>query len=134
MVEIVSITDRPDRKMPSRKQIADHWVGRCEHDDIRPPGPFFGDVEACWACGWPCTPDRAHIIDRCFDGLDGPQNLTLLCKGCHQRYPIICPGDEDVAWAWLWHQTSHIDLLLLQVQGMLVELGPDRMMEFYPNQ
>jgi hypothetical protein len=82
-------TTRPPRKMPSLKKIAQHW-NRDEED-----------CSCCWRCHVPCRPERAHIIDRSSDGLDGPQNLWLLCGRCHANQPIFEAGDE-------WHATAYM--------------------------
>jgi len=87
---------RPPRRMPSLKKIADHHC--------LPMQPF------CVGCGlhtpvseWRnASPylDRAHIIDRCYGGLDAAQNLAPLCQACHKVQPIFEPGDEDEAMEW----------------------------------
>lgn len=121
--------------MPSRKQIVSYWLERCEAG-ARPPGPFLCESDdpegSCWACGTPCRPDRAHIVDRFMgDGLDGPQNMTLLCKGCHSRYPIITAPDIDIAFAWLNAQMPYINRFLHQNLAMIEELGHERILEFF---
>lgn len=87
---------RPARRMPSLKKIAAFW------NLPEPP--------ACVRCGyesgderWPATSmhlQRAHIIDRCFDGLDALCNVAPLCYGCHKSQPIFRPGDEAAALRW----------------------------------
>jgi hypothetical protein len=41
--------------------------------------------------------ERAHLITRVFDGLDGPQNLAPLCSLCHRVMPDFEPGEEESA-------------------------------------
>lgn len=56
--------------------------------------------DRCWRC-WTAGPlDRAHLIDRCMGGLDGAQNLALLCYQCHRRMPSFEPGQEREALAY----------------------------------
>lgn len=74
---------RPPRQMWSRERIARFW-GR--------------PVDQCWSCRQPCErPERAHLIDRVFGGLDGPQNLVLMCPSCHKLMPSYEPGQEQEA-------------------------------------
>jgi hypothetical protein len=82
-------TTRPPRKMPSLNKIAQHW-GREQED-----------CSCCWRCDRTCSPVRAHIIDRCYDGLDGPQNLWLLCAPCHYEQPTSRPEDY-------WHTMAYL--------------------------
>lgn len=87
---------RPGRRMPTLSRIAAYHGLPAE--------------PACVRCKWvaPCGTwraasrylERAHIIDRVFDGLDGPQNLAPLCHGCHKDQPIFRPGDEVAALRW----------------------------------
>jgi hypothetical protein len=41
--------------------------------------------------------ERAHLITRVYDGLDGPQNLAPLCSLCHRFMPNFEPGQEQSA-------------------------------------
>jgi hypothetical protein len=45
--------------------------------------------------------ERAHLITRVFDGLDGPQNLAPLCGSCHRYQPSFEPGQEQEALDWV---------------------------------
>lgn len=76
---------RPPRRMSSVEAIAAHHG--------LPAG-------SCWRCGRPDDVERAHLIDRSRDGLDGLQNLVLLCHRCHAAMPSYGPGDEPFAFAW----------------------------------
>ena len=102
--------ERPKRRMPSGWTIARYWASRSE---------FLVDLEEpeCFACGvvydWgedfhEQTPrqrwtkaehwlQRAHIVARVYHGLDGPQNLALLCELCH-RYQPDNSGKESIAY------------------------------------
>lgn len=83
--------------MPALKRIAEFWA--------LPDDPPY-----CVRCGWSVPVIRwndasgwlirAHIIDRCFDGLDLPCNLAPLCDGCHSHQPIFKPGEEPIALIW----------------------------------
>ena len=97
------MSKRPNRRMPSHKAIYDYWT---EQDN-----ELLGQEEpGCMACHsvvvddihpsrWGGLLDRAHIIDRADYGLDGPQNLMLLCKWCHSRQPSFQP--ESFSWQLL---------------------------------
>lgn len=90
------LTKRPPRQMPRLPTIA------AVHE--------LGDLARCVRCSYLPPVDewryahsylqRAHIIDRVFDGTDYPANLAPLCEGCHGRQPIFQPGDEAVAYTW----------------------------------
>ena len=77
--------------MPSAAKVALHWRRR---------------TIACFLCGAvaECWNDleRAHLIDRWAGGLDGAQNLVLLCGFCHRIQPIFEPGDEARALEWVF--------------------------------
>lgn len=73
-----AVPDRGKRSMPSIARIAAH------HD--LPP-------DECWRCGRDGYVERAHIVARVWDGLDGPQNIALLCPPCHRRTPAFDPWD-----------------------------------------
>jgi 5-methylcytosine-specific restriction endonuclease McrA len=79
------LADRPPRRMPVMRRILAH------HE--------LSDAY-CVRCGYEGSLERAHIIDRCYGGLDGPQNLAPLCSLCHRQQPIFQPGDETVALEW----------------------------------
>lgn len=78
----VELTKRPKRQEPPIERIAEWW-GLHEH--------------ACWRCGCTTYPDRAHLVDRQHGGLDGEQNLALLCYPCHVGMPSFVPGEEELA-------------------------------------
>lgn len=78
------LPDRPSRRMPSLATL-------CR---------FHGLEVACIKCGRPDDIERAHVIDRCFGGLDGPQNLRPLCSTCHRYQPVFDNGDEAAALEW----------------------------------
>ena len=56
--------------------------------------------------------DRAHLVNRSDDGLDGPQNVVALCKLCHRGMPPFRGYDEypdPITWVqrggWLFEFT-----------------------------
>lgn len=113
----VSWRDRPKRKMWEAWRIAEWYV---EH---QPQRLRDGLWPACFACGmgddeWRNF-ERAHLITRCFSGLDGPQNLVLLCKWCHKQQPDFLPGDEERAWAWVEARPGYWDTLLQAFQDVM---------------
>jgi hypothetical protein len=90
---------RPPRRMPSLVRIA-------RHHGVELRVPF------CWRChvesdddatSWRTASsflERAHVIDRCYGGLDDVQNLRPLCCDCHRWQPDFGPGDEPLALRW----------------------------------
>ncbi len=80
--------ERPGRKTPSASTVARHWRGD-PHERFR-----------CWRCDHGCRPDKAHLVDRMLGGLDGPQNIYLLCPECHHGMPMFAPGQELAAIGW----------------------------------
>jgi hypothetical protein len=100
--------ERPARKMPSALNVA-KYHGAVDPDRLRD-----GHGPACMGCStgadeWSQL-ERAHLIDRCFGGLDGPQNIVMLCRKCHRSMPSFEPGREDAAWSWVrtresWYAT-----------------------------
>lgn len=99
---------RGDRSIPSLWTIARYWAQR---------GTFAIDLDNphCLACGYSQELDgtpaerwkqagrflqRAHLIDRVRDGLDGPQNIIPLCGACHRAQPSygVEQCDEVIAW------------------------------------
>jgi hypothetical protein len=107
---------RPRRQMPSLWAIASYW-------HVREGNPLLLDAEAvefpyCFACSamapgidedrpvrirWNAAGrwlDRAHLVDRVFAGLDGPQNIVPLCYPCHKVMPSfrVEQGAEAIRW------------------------------------
>lgn len=89
--------NRPSRRMPQLKAIAaHHQLGerphcvRCghQHPDVTTWANANGILE------------RAHIIDRCCDGLDHAGNLAPLCRTCHKKQPMFESGMEAEALTW----------------------------------
>lgn len=79
--------------MPSAVEINDYWETR----DL-PMAPTRQEDGDCFACGYPWDGmwgvDRAHIDP---DAGEGPENLHLLCKGCHQQSEHLT-GDDYRRW------------------------------------
>jgi hypothetical protein len=79
------------------KKIVDHHAERGRLPD--------GWWPVCFACEVGAETwfefEKAHLIDRCLDGLDGPQNVIPLCHRCHRTMPSFGPGEEEEAWAWI---------------------------------
>lgn len=94
------LADRPRRRMPPLQQIAAfHGLPdppSCVRCGYAPPGP------QTWREFGPSSWDlqRAHIIDRCYAGLDNVANLLPLCPLCHRSQPDFKPADIDVALRW----------------------------------
>lgn len=88
---------RPKRQMPSMVKIAAHHG----LSDSAPLCVRCGRVpDDCGSWRKPSGLQRAHMIDRVFDGLDTLANLLPLCVLCHRSQPIFKAGDEDKALDW----------------------------------
>jgi 5-methylcytosine-specific restriction endonuclease McrA len=86
---------RPPRQIPSLTLIAAfHGLGpvpHCVRCRRTAPGSWRAASRHL---------ERAHIIDRIFDGLDTEQNLLPLCSSCHRAQPGFRPGEEVRALLW----------------------------------
>jgi len=110
---IADLAMRPRRKTPSVKRIAEFW--ECETDRCCKCRGFFKGLE------------RAHLVDRCYGGLDGVQNLALLCWECHGMMPSFKPEREDDAYEYAfcswregpWHRKVRKELS--EVHGVEVD-------------
>lgn len=99
--------DRPPRRMPSARAVAEYWHTRNDLFDIDLDRP------RCFRCDgrvpeWNWL-DRAHLIDRVNNGLDHAANLVMLCPSCHKRMPSFDNGEDDGALGWvlrlpMWRQ------------------------------
>ena len=103
------------RRMPDLWAIASYWAerevfrvdltwphcfgcrtsGPLEDDDDNPPSD-----RALWRASSSFL-DRAHLVDRMYGGLDGPQNLVPLCTRCHRLMPVHRLGDGPAAIKWV---------------------------------
>jgi hypothetical protein len=100
---------RPARRMPTVWKLVEYWAARPDVFQVRPQIPH------CFGCGdevpydEAATPkerwngasgyfERAHLVARVYDGLDGPQNIVPLCGLCHRMMP---DDDGTAAIAWL---------------------------------
>lgn len=101
----------PPRKVPTLWVIASHWATR---EVFR----FDLELPCCFGCGYvaDCKDDpapkvqwnsaagqleRAHLVDRCAGGLDGPQNVVPLCSPCHRVMPVFDIGEGPDAIEWV---------------------------------
>lgn len=97
---------REPRKMPSKKDISEYWMGRPDSvkkfghagvhisrwDDELPP-------DECWACGDAKGPlERCHIYSRNEGGPDTLDNLVIMCSNCHLESEDIPP---EGFWFWI---------------------------------
>jgi len=101
---------RPKRRMPSLLHIARFWgiahqqphCVRCfalaPVDDWRKANSYL---------------QRAHIVDRIFDGLDVVWNIAPLCVRCHHHQPIFRAGEEldAIDWFGLYDEDELIETL-----------------------
>lgn len=101
---------RPKRRLPTHWEVAEYWAGRDVFMVSR-------DEPECFGCGtvqgWAEDHDtqtpkqrwnaakrwlqKAHIVARVYGGLDGPQNIALLCDLCHSYQPDD-NGADAIAW------------------------------------
>jgi hypothetical protein len=115
---------RPGRKTLTLWTIASYWHARegnplrLDYDGIEDPYcfgceriPLTCDLEAPTPkARWDSAGlDRAHLIDRCRGGLDGPQNIIPLCFGCHRGMPAFIPGQEAEVIAWVLSLGTRIE-------------------------
>jgi hypothetical protein len=109
---------RPYRREPRLAVIVRYWHERgdpfpLDDDDLSSPHCFGccrlvparlydpADAQAVrWDKSSACL-DRAHLVDRCRGGLDGPQNLVPLCLRCHRVMPMFTDGMAAISWVML---------------------------------
>lgn len=84
----LALSPRPNRKQVAHHKIAAYWA--------KHPGKWFpraAEDPQCFKCGLKVQEwrglERAHIVDRCKNGLDHEGNLALLCSPCHYRMPTF---------------------------------------------
>lgn len=90
---------RPKRRMPTMTQIAKHH-GFDRSTPLCIRCGLVPDDYATWKDAGGLGLERAHVIDRVFDGLDTLANLLPLCWRCHRGQPIFKAGDEAAALDW----------------------------------
>lgn len=121
---------RPGRRMPSAARIAEYWEDRFADGS----GPFVVDwgEPSCFGCDRMVRAfstrylERAHLVDRCRDGLDGEQNLVLLCGLCHALMPSFGPGEGDEALAWVLRGGATPTIIMrVRAMGLGDELSAD---------
>lgn len=87
---------RPRRRMPTLQRIAAfHRLPSqpaCVRCEMQPRAERWSDPNPGL--------ERAHIIDRVYNGLDLVSNLLPLCPPCHRSQPIFKPGDDAAALEW----------------------------------
>lgn len=110
MTQAGRLPERGPRRMPSLWTIAEYWAQHEVFDfDLSQP--------SCFACGreppatsgtqrdrWDAASgylERAHLVDRCRGGLDGPQNIVPLCFPCHHAMPPFDVGEGQAAIEWV---------------------------------
>lgn len=148
--KITAKTDIPGRKRPNLPhilEVAEFWVDRDDWPHYRANTIGFGEP-FCARCGWLVPIDdsrfatdkgawgeaskrsyleRAHLIDRCYDGLDGVQNLVPLCWRCHDVMPSFKPGDEDAALSWVRdYKPTQVESMTTMFLGMVGFEGATR--------
>lgn len=115
---------RPDRSVPAASVIVRYWAERESSSKQPAPWDSYGwdwFEPACMACGmaapgelsdpprwtdWNRTEgwlNRCHVIPRVRNGLDGPQNLVLMCEPCHQAQPQT--DDPEDTWRYMRERT-----------------------------
>lgn len=80
------LTNRVEAKRKAKADAEKDWRALCRVVDARDKG-------RCRVCGRRCDPDatdmlrraeRHHIVYRSAGGQDTPENVLVLCLGCHQ--------------------------------------------------
>lgn len=93
----------------SKKQLAEHWMMKPDWlDEFGYAGVdngYYDDElvsDECWACGDAGSKiQRAHIESHCVGGPSDPDNIVLLCVGCHGESEHL---SVDTFWNWLRHK------------------------------
>lgn len=108
--EVVRLPPRPPRRMPTFWAMACYWKDRgvflVDLNDPHcfgcgtVPGLFAGIPSARWTMAKSVL-EKAHLVDRCGGGLDGPQNVVPLCWRCHRAMPPFGPGMGRAAIEWV---------------------------------
>lgn len=82
--------------MPNKKRILSFWSN---HDLFTEAGIEINESNAdCFACGNHVGVERAHILPLAEGGNNEPENLHLLCKGCHSESESL---SGTPYWKWL---------------------------------
>lgn len=74
------------RRMPTEHDIRMFWCNTLWYRKGFDSPEEFMEHGICFACGM-SSPDgieRAHIEPRCNGGVDGIENLHMLCRVCHK--------------------------------------------------
>lgn len=111
------MSDRPSRRITQPHLIARYW----ESLEAKPFGDVIESSPKCFRCGrdresWDCL-ERAHLVDRSGGGLDGPQNLVMLCHSCHSDMPSFLAGEELFAIWWV-ARTNYLDSIHAELLKM----------------
>ena len=123
----------------TKTEVATFW--NTEGPKRWPNGPMVVDIgePSCFACGyyarewdkssqpWEVAKslEMAHIVARSKGGVDTPENLVLLCVGCHEEAPMT--NDREVMFRWIEKRESHfmrtmrVMLRELDIQGVTQE-------------
>ena len=126
IARVPDLPNRPGRREGPHWNIAQYWAGRLDcfpRDEAESRFPenlcwWIGLGEPyCFAChilmpvedglgmkSWQQASrflDRAHLVDRSQGGLDGPQNVMLLCKQCHREMPEFTGEEAELALLWV---------------------------------
>ena len=96
---------RPRRSMRSVKKVAEFWAAPERAHVFQ----VSMDRPECFACGlmgpdWTGWLQRAHLVTRCYGGLDHEGNLALLCEPCHADMPDF--HFYEGCWAIEWVRAS----------------------------
>jgi len=67
--------------------IRAHWITTEWHERWH--------QEGCFTCGNLDDLERAHLVDRCFGGLDHCANLIIICHACHRKMPSFEGNPKD---------------------------------------
>lgn len=93
--------------MPSIEEILGYWVSEPDDDLDQFLAVYEDDEPHCVGCKqefpeWSSKYlDRAHIVNRCYGGVNEPYNLTLLCRPCNRAMPKFAADQDAEAAVWV---------------------------------
>ena len=114
-----------NRKMPSKKAIADYWTPRLKAK--KPIFAAFGEDTVCMACQAPSIKiERAHIKAKSIGGADCVENLHNLCITCHKASEMFEAGEY---WTWFDSRTVVDSVVTLMMQSGLTFIEVNKRLE-----
>jgi hypothetical protein len=56
--------------------------------------------------------ERAHLVDRALGGPDSPDNMVMLCHGCHVVMPSFDFGKRQAAIDWILENSINVEAIM----------------------